>query len=464
LAIGVELRDGRSGLGLLAPATGMVTVVSTTDSARRVAGAVFSQVTDELVFDAPQRKDESSRDIFAVRLDGQSERRLIADPSNDYIVGLSPDGRSLIFLSDRNGAPGIWTVPLNASAPPRILVADLGRISPLGITKQGVLYYKSQISFVEAYTATLDLAARSIVGELRSHGSGGFPSWSPDGRILAFQVFNAKQPTLAFWTPETDITRQVPLRLNYLGRPQWRTRDSLIGFGIGQGPDGYVEIASQTGEIKSFVDSASIETSFEGAWSSDGNVWFNRFQQNRRGLFRYDARTKQRDVILVPGPDQDMGQENLALSPDGQTLAFQLRSKPSLDTRSLMVLPTAGGGPRTLWSVRAPEAFLYGAFTWLPDSKTLLVARSRNDNNTSELWLVPVNGSTPQQISFPAVPIRNLRMSPDGRSIAFHSTEKELAELRVLENFLPRQLRSSEPSRTPSVRPEKIAPSSASIR
>jgi dipeptidyl aminopeptidase/acylaminoacyl peptidase len=180
-----------------------------------------------------------------------------------------------------------------------------------------------------------------------------------------------------------------------------------------------------------------MESTFEGVWSADGNMWFNRFDQNARGLFRYDFLTKRRTVVFVPSPGMEMGLENLALSPDGQILAFQVRDLPKYETGTLMLLPTRGGDPRPLLSVRKPESFQFGAFTWLPDSKALLVARSRGNDGPSELWLVPVSGAPLEKIDFPSVKIRNLRLSPDGKTIAFHSAKGELAELRVLENFLP---------------------------
>jgi Tol biopolymer transport system component len=128
-----------------------------------------------------------------------------------------------------------------------------------------------------------------------------------------------------------------------------------------------------------------------------------------------------------------MGVENLALSPDGETLAFQIREQ-NLARSTLMLLSTRGGEPHRLWTIEKPHNFLYGAFTWLPDSRSLLVARSRE--NVSELWLVPAGGSPPERIDFPEVPIRNLRLSPDGQTIAYHAGEEQ-GELRMIENFLP---------------------------
>ena len=102
-----------------------------------------------------------------------------------------------------------------------------------------------------------------------------------------------------------------------------------------------------------------------------------------------------------------------------------------------MLLPTSGGTARALLTIGKPETFQYGAFAWLPDSKALLVARTQRGNELSELWLVPTSGAPPKKIDFPLAKIRNLRLSPDGKTIAYHSPEQDLSELRALENFLP---------------------------
>jgi Tol biopolymer transport system component len=176
----------------------------------------------------------------------------------------------------------------------------------------------------------------------------------------------------------------------------------------------------------------------EGAWSADGNIFFNRYTRYERGIYRYDLRSKNRQVIFVPTPAMDLVQEVLALSPDGRTVAFQARSRPGRQTSTLMLVPAAGGDARSLWTVAAPDTFGYGAFAWLPDSSALLVSRTRGYQGVSELWLVPVSGMPPRRIDFPfSGYIAGLRLNADGQTIAFHSGEGEKSELRVLENFLP---------------------------
>jgi Tol biopolymer transport system component len=136
--------------------------------------------------------------------------------------------------------------------------------------------------------------------------------------------------------------------------------------------------------------------------------------------------------LYVPPNGVDLGLENLALSPDERMLAFQARNEAA-GVSTLIVVPAAGGPARSLFTIHAPQAFLYGSFTWTPDSKQILASRTEND--VSEIWRIPIDGSPPAKIDFPAMRIQSLRLNRDGKTIAF-STVKNRAEIWVFERFL----------------------------
>ena len=447
ILIYLSFRDHTTQLASVSVTTGSLTVL-TAPSMRGLDHAIFSPDGKELWFDTIQEGENISRGIFARALAGGQEHALVADQSNNYLAGVSADGRYLAFVSDRTGRYGLWVMHVTGashSEPPELRVDDIGSIGPLGMTRNGGLYHVLGTGFQTVYVAELDLKRRTTISGPRNvvkanlFGAHRFPSWSANGEELSFiGSKNRSDPLLAFYSTTSHAVRELPIRLNSLNRPQWRTSHSIVGFGVGEGKVGYFEIDSRTGDARLLIDAETVGTRFEGVWSSDGNMWYNRFGQWKRGLFRYSFRDRKTEKLFVPKPGTEMGLENLALSPDGRTLAFQIRDQqnlPGYDRGTLMLLDTRGGEPRPLWSARRPDAFLFGAFTWLPDSKALLVARTRGE--ASELWLVPINGAAPEKIEFPAVSIRNLRMNRDGKTIAFHSGQMEMSELRVIENFLP---------------------------
>src|ERR1041385_5095251 len=109
-------------------------------------------------------------------------------------------------------------------------------------------------------------------------------------------------------------------------------------------------------------------------------------------------------------------------------------------TTSLMLIAPEGGTARPLFTVKNPQSFWYGAFTWTPDSRKIVVSvtnrgRTPKEDLTSEIWQVPVDGSAPSKIDFPKMWIVCLRMNADGKTIAFH-VRTWRSEIWVLQNFL----------------------------
>jgi len=242
-----------------------------------------------------------------------------------------------------------------------------------------------------------------------------------------------RQPSLFIYDLQDGAKREIPVDLRSVGRAQWIEHGgAIMALGVTrEGVQGQFRI-NPTGAAKLFLTADELESGFEGVWSADGKIQFNRYTDFRRGIFRLNTETRERRVLYVPPPGVDVGTENLALSPDGRTLAFHARNGPER-TASLMLLSVDGGEPRTLLTIRQPEVFILGSFTWTPDSQRILAARTRN--NISEIWQVPVDGSAPSKIDFPAMKVAVLRLNPDSKTIAFHSG-KTRSEIWMLQNFL----------------------------
>ena len=131
----------------------------------------------------------------------------------------------------------------------------------------------------------------------------------------------------------------------------------------------------------------------------------------------------------------------LARSPDGQHLAFTMvdprgEGPPSRwPSSSIWILPVTGDEPRRVFSgsLVAPLDRL----TWSPDGRTLLFVlfASSRDGPTLSLWQVPVEGGEAQALGLSMPRLRDPRVHPDGRQIAFASTQ-QYEEMWVIENLL----------------------------
>ena len=111
-------------------------------------------------------------DLYRRRLDGSGAQQLTGEPFNDQGVDVSPDGRRLVFHSNRGGNDfDIYTMRADVEGPtnPAVNLTDALR-SPIGAAAQ----------------------------ERR-------PSWSPDGRAIAFHWYTAPTTGLCIGCNDGEV-------------------------------------------------------------------------------------------------------------------------------------------------------------------------------------------------------------------------------------------------------------------
>src|SRR5207244_9789425 len=105
------------GLDRAAESEGEIGLVSTADGSLRVLKSSQPQGLKYLF--SPDGKylagdfgTFEQREIHLLAVDGSSETPVLAQPANDRVLGWSPDGKRLLFASDRSGLSGIWAIPI----------------------------------------------------------------------------------------------------------------------------------------------------------------------------------------------------------------------------------------------------------------------------------------------------------------------------------------------------------------
>ena len=182
--------------------TAQIALVSTTDGTVRILKSgdwrgggrmAFSADGRYVAYDRPANAASGQRDIHVIAVDGSGDTPAVAHPANDHVLGWSSDGKSLLFASDRSGSSGIWALPVREGRPegePELIRANVNP-SPLGLTRSGALYDGLADGEAHIYVASADfetgkqLSPPTIIPKPDA-GLVGFPSWSPDGKSLAY--------------------------------------------------------------------------------------------------------------------------------------------------------------------------------------------------------------------------------------------------------------------------------------
>jgi TolB protein len=173
-------------------------------------------------------------EIFLAASDGSNEHPLLADPDVDYDATWSPDGKSIVFTSERNGSADLFRVNPDGSDLKALTTDpaydDQAAFSPDG---QKLVF----VSTREGGTANLwILDLTSLRTQRLTTGTGGNfrPSWSPDGKWIAFSSGRGKPmpfsegrwerlqlADLYIVHPDGSDLKQIAVKQDFCGSPKW---------------------------------------------------------------------------------------------------------------------------------------------------------------------------------------------------------------------------------------------------
>ena len=399
---------------------------------------------------ALQRGPKSGEnDIFVLASDGGREIPLVEHPANDIYPDWTPDGKKILFFSNRTGTTGAWWIGVADGRPqgaPELVKPDLGdNLAPMGFTRNGSYYYGMHTELSDVYIAELDLAtgkltSAPIPATQRFVGSNSKPDWSPDGRELLF--LSKRGP--GYWgarafcvrSTESGEVRELPSKLDRMPLARW-SLDGRSLLGIANHPTdgiGLFRVDLQTGDFVA-VPRPPGHFGYLPVTSPDGKTMF--YMAGIQGTKNYcvmarDLETgKNKELFCFADPS--IFASRLTFSPDRSQLAFVIREGGS---SVLKVMPAAGGEARDLLrgvriaSCEAPIA-------WASDGSSLLFLKQPEGRNAkTELWLVSAQGGEPRKLELAAEGMTDICLHPDGRRVAFTSVQNR-DEVWILENFLP---------------------------
>ena len=172
-------------------------------------------------------------DLFIADADGTNPKPLLPNPDLDYDASFSPDGKWIVFTSERDGSADIYRVHPDGGGLEKLVddpaFDDQGVLSPDG----------KQLAFVSSRSGQadiwiLDLGSHAL-HNITNHPAGDFrPSWSPDGKWIAFSSdrdsknpvgnggFSTAHSTEIYLVhPDGSGLRRVTKAEAFAGSPAW---------------------------------------------------------------------------------------------------------------------------------------------------------------------------------------------------------------------------------------------------
>jgi Tol biopolymer transport system component len=152
-----------------------------------------------IAYDVLVRDDSPDRDIFLLEIDGGQKTPLVEGPGIERVLDWTPDGKRLLFDSDRGLLPGAgrraWLIEVADGKPTgeSVLVEpEIRALRGLGFSHDGAYFYccggeDADTSPTSLYLARLDPATGELSApEMITSVPGAVVQWSPDGQYFAY--------------------------------------------------------------------------------------------------------------------------------------------------------------------------------------------------------------------------------------------------------------------------------------
>jgi Tol biopolymer transport system component len=416
-----------------------------------------------VVFDLRTKEGAANRDIYLLDTMTGEELKLVEHPKTDYGPVWTPDGKSVVFFSDRSGNVSLWRLDVVNGRPhekPVLIRQDMNRMVPMGFTSDGSLYCHFNTGQSDVYIATVDPESGKAVlpptkVTRQYEGFNSSPSWSPDGKWLAFISFRGPLPiltddsasqgplldsaVLVVRSTDTGQEKELAKRLSamsYEGSHAIRwSPDSqriLLNAVDLNGQRGLYQVHIETGEVTPIVTYRQAEGRIgSGDWSSDGKSVFYHVVRDGQTIVKRQLDTGQEKSVW----QRSWGNlwMSLDVSPDGHTLAFARTHSPTIH-----LVSTEGGEPSEIVRLQYGESMIHSksGIAWTPDGKSLLFGKRLPGTRNAGLCQVAMAGGEPMELGLVMDELGHPSMHPDGRRIAFAAGGQQ-SEVLVLKNFLP---------------------------
>jgi Tol biopolymer transport system component len=384
----------------------------------------FSPQGDRVAFVRWRAGAAGSGDLYVQSVNGGEPKQLTFDHRQMSGLTWTPDGRRIIFASDRNGDYRLWHVALAGGAPMPVAGGERGARHPSLSPDGKRLAFTEQVFSTRIWRVPLgSTEARTSEPFTVSSRRDDSPMYSPDGKRVAFVSDRAGPSEIwvcdargANASPVASLGGFVP------GTPRWSPNSADIVFDSRhEGFGGVYVVSADGGRPRRLTPESS--NSMMPSWSSDGRFVY--FASDRSGSWQVWKQLASGGAAVQI---TRKGGREAKESPDGRFVYY------------------GGLGPVGLWKV-SPSG---GDETAMPEFEKVRHWRYWTVTNRGIYYLS--SDREPWTISFfdfktgltkpvltnagkPVLGTPGLTVSPDGQSLLYSQVNREGSDIMMLENF-----------------------------
>ena len=384
-------------------------------------------------------------DLYKVPLAGGEAQRLTSHIGYEIFPRFSPDGKSIAFTGEYDGNREVYLMSSEGGEPQRLTYTstnerdDVGdRMGPNNVvltwTKDGRVVYRNRIS--DGFQGKLwTVSPQGGMPEALPLPEGGFCSYSPDGKRLAYnRVFRefrtwkyykgGMADDIWLYDPAQKKVENITDNVAQDIMPMWigeeiffiSDRDKTMNIFV------YNTRTKATEKVTNYTD---YDVKFP---STDGNIIV---YEQAGYLYKLDPKTRRAEQIHITLNAENVYartvQKHVAddirsagFSADGKRLAISARGE-------VFDVPVEKGVTRNV--TRTPGANERGA-DWSPNGQYIAYISDRTGE--TEIYLQPAAGGEPVQLTTGNdTYIRQLQWSPDSKTVLYTDRKNRIVTVDV---------------------------------